>query len=595
MAVKAGARAKDQTVLALDIGSRFVKIVELRLQKGVISLLNVAIMPTPMGVMDNSQILEPAMLGKSIKKFLNINKIKTKSVVAGISGQSTVIVRPIEMPRMSLKELKDNMKFEVERHIPFAVTEVIMDFSPLIDPNDLPPEEVNMKVLLAVAHEELVQKYIKVLDCAGLNAVAMDVLNLSAIRALTSEDEDDDIMSVEEPKEEKPKLPDNIALVEIGARAMEICIVTKGQLAFNRTVPVAGDTLTNVIAEQTGRTQEEAEELKKQFGKIFVEATAGELPPPEEDFFSSLDSDNPGGQNSMFGAGLDDFIIAPGSIPAETNTDDAPLPQHIFSLDDDFNDLGSIKINEPEPTAGTAQAVEDTHVDLTKEAEVPAAQTFSPADMADIEKKFPFDELELTTGIPSLEVTEEELNKPAFSFGDELANQLNAEPAKPKPASSFFDASMFSFGEDEKDKGFGESLAQEFSLSGSPFESSESIEDITAFERPDMSQDEIFQRRIFEAMQPTLVEIVTEIRRSLEFFANKEPDIHVDTIILSGGTSLLPNMVDFIHSEVGVDVRLADPLDGIDMSSCKVPEQYVRELAPALPVCIGLGLRNMVE
>jgi type IV pilus assembly protein PilM len=594
MVVRAGARAKDQTVLALDIGSRFVKIAELRLQKGVISLLNVAILPTPMGVMDNSQILEPVLLGKSIKKFLNINKIKTKSVIAGISGQSTVIVRPIEMPRMSLKELKDNMKFEVERHIPFAVTEVIMDFSPLIDPNDLPPEEVNMKVLLAVAHEELVQKYIKVLDCAGLQAVAMDVLNLSAIRALTSEDEDDDIMSVEEPKEEISKLPDNIALVEIGARAMEICIVTKGQLAFNRTVPVAGDTLTNVIAEQTGRTQEEAEELKKQFGKIFVEATSGELPAPEDDFFSSLDSDGTSPQNSMFGAGLDEFIIAPGSTPTETNTEDSPLPQHIFSLDDDFNDFGSVKINEPETTV-PPQPVEEFKVDLTKDTDISAPQPISPAEMAEIEQRFPFDAMELTMGVPSLEVTEEELNKPAFSFGEELANQMNSEPPKPKPASSFFDASMFSFGEDENDKGFGESLAQEFSLSGTPFESTESIEDLTTFERPDMSQDEIFQRRIFEAMQPTLMELVTEIRRSLEFFANKEPDIHVDTIVLSGGTSLLPNMVDFIHSEVGVDVRLADPLDGIDLSSCKVPEEYVRALAPALPVCIGLGLRNMVE
>ncbi len=584
MAVKAGARVKDHTVLALDIGSRFVKIAELRLQKGVISLLDVAVMPTPMGVMDNSQILEPVMLGKSIKKFLSANKIKTKSVVVGISGQSTVIVRPIEMPRMSLKELKDNMKFEVERHIPFAVTEVIMDFSPIIDPNDLPPEEVNMKVLLAVAHEELVQKYIKVLDCAGLKAVAMDVVNLSAIRSLVSEEEDDDIMNVEEPKEEKPPLPDNIALIEIGARAMEICIVTKGQLAFNRTVPVAGDTLTNVIAEQTGRTQEEAEELKKQFGKIFVEATAGELPAPEDDFFSSLDTNNAPAQNSMFGAGLDDFIIAPGSTTIETPNDDAPLPQHIFSLDDDFNELGTIKINEQE---------------IPSIPEEPVTPIISPVtakiDISEIEKRFPFDAIELTTGVPSLEITEEEINKPAFSLGDELANQMNAEPAKPKPASSFFDASMFSFGEDENDKGFGESLAQEFSLSGTPFESTDAIDDITAFERPDMTQDEIFQRRIFEAMQPTLGELVTEIRRSLEFFANKEPDIHVETIVLSGGTSLLPNMVDFIHSEVGVDVRLADPLDGIDLSACKVPEQYVRELAPALPVCIGLALRNMVE
>ena len=41
-----------------------------------------------------------------------------------------------------------------------------------------------MKVLLAVAQEELVKSYLKVLKVAGLQPLAIDVEILSAIRAL---------------------------------------------------------------------------------------------------------------------------------------------------------------------------------------------------------------------------------------------------------------------------------------------------------------------------------------------------------------------------------------------------------------------------
>ena len=184
MAVRQGIRLKDHTILALDIGSRFIKAAELRLGKGMISLLNVAVRPTPANVMNTNQILDPVGLGRAVREMLALSKIKTKNVIVSVSGQSSVVVRPIDLPKMSRKELADTMKFEVERHIPFTADEVVMDYAPLVEPDELPEGESNMKVLLAVAQEELVKSYLKVVQVAGLKPVAMDVEILSAIRAL---------------------------------------------------------------------------------------------------------------------------------------------------------------------------------------------------------------------------------------------------------------------------------------------------------------------------------------------------------------------------------------------------------------------------
>ena len=111
-----------------------------------------------------------------------------------------------------------------------------------------------MKVLLAVAQEELIKSYLKVISVAGLQPLALDVEILASIRALI------DI------HQRTGQLDNTLALVSIGAVSTDISIVNQGNLIFTRSVPIAGDTLTEAIADQLGRSFEEAEELKKGYG-----------------------------------------------------------------------------------------------------------------------------------------------------------------------------------------------------------------------------------------------------------------------------------------------------------------------------------------
>lgn len=110
-----------------------------------------------------------------------------------------------------------------------------------------------------------------------------------------------------------------------------------------------------------------------------------------------------------------------------------------------------------------------------------------------------------------------------------------------------------------------------------------------------MPQEAVFQRRIFEAMLPTLLELVSEIRRSLEYYSSREPETPVQRVIIYGGTSRLPNLAVFFNHEIGMEVQVADPIQALDLSSFRQPQDYLQDLAPALPVCIGLGLRDMIE
>lgn len=542
MAARQGTKIKDQRVLALDIGSRFIKAVELRMARGTISVLRVAVSPTPPDALDKSQILDPEGLGLEIRRLMTEHKITTRNVVISVRGQSSVVVRPIELPKMSLKELADTMKFEVERHIPFAVSEVVMDYAPFVDPAELPETDENMKVLLAVAQEELINAYLKLLKVAKLTPVALDVEILASIRALVDIQRD------------AGGYEGAVALINVGASTTDISIVKQGELAFNRSVPIAGDALTNAIVEQLGRTFEEAEELKKEQARLFLDAAVGELPVPGEAEILPT----PAGNTSFFNA----FGANGGSMDATVALDakqTADAPKQVFSLDDDFTSA-----TPPEPPSQPSPLATDD-----------ARPVF----------RFTDDEDEDEDTAPAFTLEEKPAAaRPVFDLSSELEEQMPPPLARPTFTDEPEDAPAAVTAPDLSAAPMGEAIAAQSTspdlLQSAPTNANAAVD--------------AFQRRIFECIQPTLVELATEIRRSLEFYSTRESEHPVEKLLLFGGTSRLPQLAEFLYQEIGIEVVYANPLQLLDTAPCQLPEEYLKDLAPVLPVCIGLGLRDML-
>ncbi len=637
MAAAQNVKLKDHLVLALDIGTRFIKVAEMRLSKGAIFLLNVAVSPTPPNVMDSNQILDPVGLGRAIKSMMASNKIRTRQVVLAISGQSSVVVRPIDLPKMSVKELSDTMRFEVERHIPFTADEVVMDYAPVIDPDDLPEEESNMKVLLAVAQEELIKAYLKVMSVAGLQPIAMDVEILSAMRALI------DI------HQHTGQLDNTLALVNIGAVSTDISIINQGNLIFTRSVPIAGDSLTEAISDQLGRSFEEAEELKKEYGRIFLEPEEAETASMEPAAPFATEGTETDGLFNAFGGGA---TLEPSAAPAAPTTAQPP----IFSLEEDFTLPGTLNLDMPpgaipvsasdvssifgDAPGGNAAPFElDDGVDdelpvfrLGMDADEEHAQNIPVFTLDDeaVDDELPVPTTQQPTAatpaapIITPQITPASIGGPVFDLSSELEEQLPpplARPATgvpdadepgglhamtlgtptppPPPATHLIDMGGFNLNEsaiapmDQLQVPLTEA-SETGMIDDDALLHSNALDDALGYTPGDMPQSDVFQRRIFDSMMPVLVELVTEIRRSFEYYSSREPDTPIDRVIIYGGTSRLPHLTQFIQQEIGLEVKQADPLEALDLSGFRQPTEYLRDLAPALPVCIGLGLRDML-
>jgi type IV pilus assembly protein PilM len=262
--------------VGLDIGSRWIKVAEVAPGRNGVVVRALGLAPTPEGAMENNIVVDAKLLGDAVKKLLKEAGISSRRSVSSVSGQGALVVRVIEVPILSDAELAETMRWEVERHVPFAANEVIMDFQPIERP-DTPPDAQNMEVLLAVAQQDMIDKHVEVLFAAGLKPAAIDVEPLAAARCLIELGPD-------------PYGKKTTCIVNIGASNTDIGIYRDGILAFPRTLPLAGDSLTRAIMSQLGvQDFEQAEDLKIRHGEVVLDTTPPSVQPVAADAPGFLD------------------------------------------------------------------------------------------------------------------------------------------------------------------------------------------------------------------------------------------------------------------------------------------------------------------
>ncbi len=264
----ARARKVSGPVVGLDVGTTLMKVAEVRPSKEGVQINAVGVAPTPEGVIDESgYIQDPQALGQAIRQLLTQAGIPTKHVVTSIPGQSALVVRVIEMPKMSPSELDKSMAWEVERHIPFAAQgDVVTDYA-VIERPDADPNDPNMEVLLAAAQQDVVDAVVKTLFAAQLDPVAIDVQVLATARTIIGL----------QPEKYRDK---TVVLLNVGATATDMGVFSGGVLRLPRTIPIAGNHFTQAIVDSLAYRVEgtdprerfaHAEKLKREYASVILE------------------------------------------------------------------------------------------------------------------------------------------------------------------------------------------------------------------------------------------------------------------------------------------------------------------------------------
>jgi len=87
--------------------------------------------------------------------------------------------------------------------------------------------------------------------------------------------------------------------------------------------------------------------------------------------------------------------------------------------------------------------------------------------------------------------------------------------------------------------------------------------------------------------------LVTEIQRSLDFFAATTINADIARIYLAGGASQLPHLVRSLERRLEVPVEYVNPFKNIAIDPKRFDPELIGRMAPMAAVAVGLSLRRM--
>lgn len=165
--------------IGLDVDRGALKAVQVSCSGGSYTLRHVGYRRLPYGTIVEGEVADHDLFASELKEFWAGHGFKGRSVLLGLSNQK-VVVRLLEMPRMSEEELKGAIQFEAQDSIPLPLDEAVMDyvsFGPGPEGSDLD------RILIVAAQSEMVRRFTSAVRAAGLNPKGVDVKALSLARS----------------------------------------------------------------------------------------------------------------------------------------------------------------------------------------------------------------------------------------------------------------------------------------------------------------------------------------------------------------------------------------------------------------------------
>ncbi|CQR71247.1 Cell division protein FtsA [Sporomusa ovata DSM 2662] len=226
------------SAVGIDIGSSCVKAAEISFSNGQKELRAVGLLDLPENVMEEGFITNAKALTEAIRQLLINSGIVSREVVVAVSGR-LVFVREVMLPVMNQAEIKEAIKWDMEKYVPYEPGSYYYDFA-VVGPGN---NELEIKVLLVAAPHELVNTLVNVIKQADCRLIAVDIEPLAIYRLLSN--------------------AENAMIIDIGSHISHIMLFQGASPVVSRFIPIGGLSFTEVIMRTLELDYAEAERLKK--------------------------------------------------------------------------------------------------------------------------------------------------------------------------------------------------------------------------------------------------------------------------------------------------------------------------------------------
>ncbi len=258
-----GLFGRKRTSIGLDIGSGFVKMVEVDHSGDQPEVSRVAMRPLLPDAIVEGEIMDYGLVSDTVRGLFQELDMKGAEVVTAVGGHD-VIIKKIEMDRMKEADAREVIRWEAEQHVPFDIKSVELDFQ-VLNPHD---EGLQMEVLLVAAKRELVDNKVGLLQDAGVEPVVIDVDAFALHNAFEFN---------------YPEAQEGIvALVNVGHETTNVNILENGVPILTRDIPFGTRKIREDLQRERGLTAEQAEDIVQARETLddmdrFVESSADEI------------------------------------------------------------------------------------------------------------------------------------------------------------------------------------------------------------------------------------------------------------------------------------------------------------------------------
>lgn len=252
----------SSSVLGIDMGASSIKLVQLRNEQGTAVLEtygDIALGPAGNTEVGQATNLPPEKLAPALKDL--ISGCGATATSCGVSVPfSASLIKLIEVPALEMDQLKTVIPIEARKYIPVPLNEVQFDYFIVPETeqklfmgarsmDEASATELKTRMVLLVAMpNEIVRKYVKTFNLAGLNPSFYEIEVFSTIRSTIS----------------RSLAP--VAIVDLGAATSKLYLVELGIILASHVVPIGSQDITRSLASSTHVSLEKAEEIKRQAG-----------------------------------------------------------------------------------------------------------------------------------------------------------------------------------------------------------------------------------------------------------------------------------------------------------------------------------------
>ncbi len=245
--------------VGLDIGQTGLKAVRFRRRLSGRESIDYFQHPLPFS---RPEDLEPARRVQSLRGFLWQNGLyATDRLVTAIPCQD-LFIRTLSFPFKDSSKLAQVVPFEVENLIPMPLEDLSIG-SLVLPPGQtadgLYRESKGSEVLVTAAPKDKVAEHLNFLAQADIepSAINVDAMALFSVTQFL--------------RGEHPGVPQDMAIIDVGASKTTLCLVHEGRPVVLRTVLWGGNHLTHALAAHHACTFAEAERLKRKMAVEQVE------------------------------------------------------------------------------------------------------------------------------------------------------------------------------------------------------------------------------------------------------------------------------------------------------------------------------------